>query len=55
MLSIAEANGVITDAFPSASNFLRFFQESQGWTLQALFAILRDLRDLAIDVRLLLA
>ncbi|KAL1700840.1 hypothetical protein EV121DRAFT_213423 [Schizophyllum commune] len=31
------------------TNFLRFFQESQGWTLQALFAILRDLRDLAID------
>ncbi|TRM67840.1 hypothetical protein BD626DRAFT_545149 [Schizophyllum amplum] len=31
------------------NNFLRYFVENQGWTLQALFAILRDLRDLAID------
>ena len=30
--------------------FLRFFTENRGWTLPALFSILRDLRDLAIDV-----
>ncbi|KAG6910800.1 hypothetical protein DXG01_007689 [Tephrocybe rancida] len=32
------------------SLFLRFFTENRGWTLQALFSILRDLRDLAFDV-----
>ncbi|KAG6866115.1 hypothetical protein C0991_008423 [Blastosporella zonata] len=31
------------------SLFLRFFTENRGWTLQALFSILRDLRDLAFD------
>jgi hypothetical protein len=31
--------------------FLRFFTENRGWTLPALFSILRDLRDLAMDVR----
>lgn len=31
------------------SQFLRFFQENRGWTLPALFSILRDLRDLAYD------
>ena len=30
--------------------FLRFFTENRGWTLPALFSILRDLRDLAFDV-----
>src|SRR6266446_7325083 len=30
--------------------FLRFFTENRGWTLPALFSILRDLRDLAMDV-----
>ncbi|KAI0314461.1 hypothetical protein OF83DRAFT_1063803 [Amylostereum chailletii] len=30
--------------------FLRFFAENNGWTLPALFAVLRDLRDLAFDV-----
>ncbi|CAA7260139.1 unnamed protein product [Cyclocybe aegerita] len=29
--------------------FMRFFTENRGWTLPALFSILRDLRDLAID------
>ncbi|KAI9447934.1 hypothetical protein H4582DRAFT_2107372 [Lactarius indigo] len=29
--------------------FLRFFTNNSGWTLPALFAILRDLRDLAFD------
>ncbi|ETW84096.1 hypothetical protein HETIRDRAFT_415809 [Heterobasidion irregulare TC 32-1] len=29
--------------------FLRFFATNSGWTLPALFAILRDLRDLAFD------
>lgn len=31
--------------------FLRFFSSNSGWTLPALFSILRDLRDLAFDVR----
>ncbi|KDR84093.1 hypothetical protein GALMADRAFT_275300 [Galerina marginata CBS 339.88] len=31
------------------SFFLRFFTENRGWTLPALFSILRDLRDLAMD------
>ncbi|KAF8914310.1 hypothetical protein CPB84DRAFT_1833013 [Gymnopilus junonius] len=31
------------------SLFLRFFTENRGWTLPALFSILRDLRDLAMD------
>ncbi|KAF9534585.1 hypothetical protein CPB83DRAFT_866015 [Crepidotus variabilis] len=43
------------DAFKDESQlvtlFLRFFTENRGWTLPALFSILRDLRDLAIDVR----
>ncbi|KAJ3769244.1 hypothetical protein EV361DRAFT_792627 [Lentinula raphanica] len=30
-------------------SFLRFFTENRGWTLPALFSILRDLRDLAFD------
>ncbi|KXN89484.1 hypothetical protein AN958_05646 [Leucoagaricus sp. SymC.cos] len=30
--------------------FFRFFTENRGWTLPALFSILRDLRDLAFDV-----
>ncbi|PCH40986.1 hypothetical protein WOLCODRAFT_70573 [Wolfiporia cocos MD-104 SS10] len=30
--------------------FLRFFQANSGWTLPALFSMLRDLRDLAFDV-----
>ncbi|KAH9060931.1 hypothetical protein EDB87DRAFT_1683052 [Lactarius vividus] len=29
--------------------FIRFFTNNSGWTLPALFAILRDLRDLAFD------
>lgn len=33
-----------------ASLFLRFFTDNRGWTLPALFSILRDLRDLAFDV-----
>ncbi|KAI0331304.1 hypothetical protein GY45DRAFT_1249206 [Cubamyces sp. BRFM 1775] len=33
------------------SLFLRFFAQNSGWTLPALFSILRDLRDLASDVR----
>ena len=33
-----------------ASSFLRFFTNNSGWTLPALFATLRDLRDLAFDV-----
>ncbi|KAG6812094.1 hypothetical protein H0H92_004394 [Tricholoma furcatifolium] len=41
------------DAFKEQSQlvslFLRFFTENRGWTLQALFSILRDLRDLAFD------
>ncbi|KAF8897869.1 hypothetical protein BD779DRAFT_1714127 [Infundibulicybe gibba] len=32
------------------SLFFRFFTENRGWTLPALFSILRDLRDLAFDV-----
>jgi tRNA(Met) C34 N-acetyltransferase TmcA len=32
------------------SLFLRFFTNNSGWTLPALFATLRDLRDLAFDV-----
>lgn len=32
------------------SLFLRYFQTNTGWTLPALFSILRDLRDLAFDV-----
>ena len=32
------------------SLFYRFFTENRGWTLPALFYILRDLRDLAFDV-----
>ncbi|KAI9064811.1 hypothetical protein FKP32DRAFT_1610940 [Trametes sanguinea] len=32
------------------SLFLRFFAQNSGWTLPALFSILRDLRDLASDV-----
>jgi hypothetical protein len=35
------------------SSFLRFFTNNSGWTLPALFATLRDLRDLAFDVRVL--
>ncbi|KAF8645493.1 hypothetical protein AX16_007778 [Volvariella volvacea WC 439] len=31
------------------SLFSRFFTENRGWTLPALFSILRDLRDLALD------
>ncbi|KZT05561.1 COP9 signalosome complex subunit 12 [Laetiporus sulphureus 93-53] len=31
--------------------FLRYFAMNSGWTLPALFSILRDLRDLAFDVR----
>ncbi|GLB34162.1 putative PCI domain contatining protein [Lyophyllum shimeji] len=31
------------------SLFLRFFTENRGWTLPALFSVLRDLRDLAFD------
>ncbi|KAG6850189.1 hypothetical protein H0H93_016617 [Arthromyces matolae] len=31
------------------SLFFRFFTENRGWTLPALFSILRDLRDLAFD------
>ncbi len=34
------------------SLFLRFFANNTGWTLPALFSILRDLRDLAFDVSL---
>ncbi|KAJ3736189.1 hypothetical protein DFJ43DRAFT_707720 [Lentinula guzmanii] len=30
-------------------SFLRFFTENRGWTLPALFSVLRDLRDLAFD------
>ena len=36
-----------------ASLFIRFFTNNSGWTLPALFATLRDLRDLAFDVRAL--
>ena len=35
--------------------FLRFFTENRGWTLPALFSILRDLRDLAFDDMYLLS
>ncbi len=35
------------------SLFLRFFTNNSGWTLPALFATLRDLRDLAFDVSIL--
>lgn len=31
--------------------FSKFFTENSGWTLPALFSILRDLRDLAFDVK----
>ncbi|EKM79970.1 hypothetical protein AGABI1DRAFT_120015 [Agaricus bisporus var. burnettii JB137-S8] len=34
------------------SSFFRFFTENRGWTLPALFSILRDLRDLAFDADL---
>ncbi|KAM5534817.1 hypothetical protein V8D89_011533 [Ganoderma adspersum] len=34
------------------SLFLRFFATNSGWTLPALFSILRDLRDLAFDADL---
>jgi hypothetical protein len=30
--------------------FFRYFINNSGWTLPALFSILRDLRDLAFDV-----
>lgn len=30
--------------------FFRFFTQNAGWTLPALFSMLRDLRDLAFDV-----
>ena len=30
--------------------FFRFFAQNTGWTLPALFSMLRDLRDLASDV-----
>ncbi|KAL1743112.1 hypothetical protein HDZ31DRAFT_83654 [Schizophyllum fasciatum] len=40
------------DQLSLVNNFLRFFQDSQGWSLQAMFAVLRDLRDLAIDADL---
>ncbi|OCH94282.1 hypothetical protein OBBRIDRAFT_850183 [Obba rivulosa] len=33
------------------SLFLRYFSVNSGWTLPALFSILRDLRDLAFDVK----
>ncbi|KAF5363596.1 hypothetical protein D9756_000305 [Leucocoprinus leucothites] len=33
-------------------SFFRFFTENRGWTLPALFSILRDLRDLAFDADL---
>ena len=36
------------------SLFYRFFATTSGWTLPALFAILRDLKDLAFDVSALL-
>ena len=36
------------------SLFYRFFATTSGWTLPALFAILRDLKDLAFDVNTLL-
>lgn len=32
------------------SHFYRHFTTDRGWTLPALFSILRDLRDLAFDV-----
>ncbi|KAH9938096.1 uncharacterized protein B0H18DRAFT_866191 [Fomitopsis serialis] len=32
------------------NSFLRYFATNSGWTLPALFSILRDLRDLAFDV-----
>jgi len=44
------------DAFKEQSHlvslFYRFFTENRGWTLPALFSILRDLRDLAFDADL---
>lgn len=40
----------ILAANPGTRLFLRFFTENRGWTLPALFSILRDLRDLAMDV-----
>jgi COP9 signalosome complex subunit 12 len=43
--------GVLTVLFVSL--FLRFFTNNSGWTLPALFATLRDLRDLAFDVSIL--
>jgi hypothetical protein len=36
---------------PACRSFFRYFILNNGWTLPALFAILRDLRDLAFDVR----
>ncbi|KAN0132594.1 hypothetical protein V8E53_009610 [Lactarius tabidus] len=35
------------------NSFLRFFTNNSGWTLPALFATLRDLRDLAFDADVL--
>lgn len=32
------------------SSLLRYFATNSGWTLPALFSVLRDLRDLAFDV-----
>ncbi|KAF7322058.1 PCI domain-containing protein [Mycena kentingensis (nom. inval.)] len=47
------AHGRPVEAFKEhcqlVSLFLRFFTESKGWPLPALFTILRDLRDLADD------
>nr|GAT59295.1 predicted protein [Mycena chlorophos] len=47
------AHGRPADAFQQqcqlVSSFVRFFVENTGWTLPALFSILRDLRDLADD------
>ncbi|KAJ7055103.1 hypothetical protein C8F01DRAFT_1221247 [Mycena amicta] len=47
------AHGRSADAFKQQSQlvslFSRFFVENKGWTLPALFSILRDLRDLADD------
>ncbi|CCM01740.1 uncharacterized protein FIBRA_03806 [Fibroporia radiculosa] len=45
-----------TEAFKEectlVSLFLRYFSQNSGWTLPALFSILRDLRDLAFDADL---
>ncbi|EJD01368.1 uncharacterized protein FOMMEDRAFT_135593 [Fomitiporia mediterranea MF3/22] len=47
------ANDRPADAFKEhsslVSSFFRFFTNNTGWTLPALFAILRDLRDIAYD------